>query len=86
MKMRRHRDDAIERIAAPVSRNVRLLRNDRELRDALARAGAFDQRAADVVRAREHRYQLLLASPRTSREPAGAIPDDSDRPTTAGIP
>jgi hypothetical protein len=64
--MKRHHHQTCEVRAVPLSRNVRVVRSDDELRMALERAASFDKRVADVLRAREERYHTLLESLRMS--------------------
>jgi hypothetical protein len=45
------------------STSVHVLSDDEALRSALQRAAAFDQRAAEVLRARSARYQAMLGEP-----------------------
>jgi hypothetical protein len=50
-------------IRQPTTSSVHVLRDERDLREALQRAADFDQRTADALLSRSAHYRSLLADP-----------------------
>ena len=76
MKMRFHRgNQARPEIATRRTRSVHVLRDERDLREALQRAAEFDQRTADVLLSRSAHYRALLSEPSGPESPVGDPPE-----------
>ena len=64
MHMRFHRGFPVPPEEQPrPSTSVHVLSDEEDLRAALQRAAAFDQRAAEALRSRSDRYRALLGEP-----------------------
>ncbi len=62
MKMRFHRgNQASPEIATTRTCSVHVLKDERDLREALRRAAEFDQRTADMLLSRSAHYRALLS-------------------------